>query len=40
LRIIKLTIANNPKIFGTATFPSHLEADAQGVLGKPGIHDG
>ena len=36
LRIIKDTIANNPKIFGTATFPSNLEADAQGVLGKPG----
>ena len=36
LRIIKLTIANNPKTFGTVTFPSSLEADAQSVLGKPG----
>jgi hypothetical protein len=36
LRIIKETIAGNPKIFGTTTFPSNLEADAQSVLGKPG----
>ncbi len=36
LRIIKKTIAENPKIFGTTTFPSNLEADAQSVLGKRG----
>ena len=36
LRIIKSTIAGNPKIFGTTTFPSNLEADAQSVLGKRG----
>jgi hypothetical protein len=36
LRIIKRTIANNPKIFGTVEFPSSLETDAQGVLGRPG----
>lgn len=36
LRIIKKTIADNPTIFGTTTFPSSLEADAQSVLGKRG----
>jgi hypothetical protein len=38
LRIIKLKIAeNNPPVFPKGlTFPSNLEADAQGVLGKRG----
>jgi len=38
LRIIKATIADpkNAKIFGTLTFPSNLEADAQSVLGTRG----
>jgi len=36
LRIIKETIAGNPKIFGTTTFPSNLEADAQSELGRRG----
>jgi hypothetical protein len=36
LRIIKSTIAGNPKIFETLTFPSNLEADAQSVLGIRG----
>lgn len=36
LRIIKETIANNPKIFGSATFPASLEDTAQGVLGRRG----
>lgn len=36
LRIIHRTIASNPKIFGNVTFPSSLETEAQGVLGRPG----
>ncbi len=36
LRIIKSTIAKNPKTFGTLTFPSSLEIDAQSVLGVMG----
>ncbi len=36
LRIIKTVIARNPKTYGQLTFPTNLEADAQGVLGKPG----
>jgi hypothetical protein len=36
LRIIKTTITRNPKTFGTLTFPSNLETDAKGVLGRPG----
>src|SRR5579884_762312 len=36
LRIIKETIAKNPKIFGSATFPDSLNEEAQGVLGRRG----
>jgi hypothetical protein len=36
LRIIKKSIAENPGIFGTLTFPEDLETEAQGVLGRPG----
>jgi hypothetical protein len=36
LRIIKTTIERNPKIFGKLTFPSDLEEDAKGVLGRQG----
>ncbi len=36
LRIIKDTIANNSKIFGTAKFPESLNDEAQGVLGRRG----
>lgn len=34
LRIINQTIANNPKIFGNLKFPSTLNTEAQGVLGR------
>jgi hypothetical protein len=36
LRIIKATIKAKPEIFGTLEFPSTLEEEAQGVLGRPG----
>jgi hypothetical protein len=36
LRIINQTISQNPTIFGKTTFPANLNADAQGVLGRPG----
>lgn len=36
LRIIKSTIATNPKTFGAVTFPSSLDAEAQSILGKMG----
>src|SRR5262245_33267282 len=34
LTLIKRAIANNPKVFGTTTFPSNLEAEAQSELGR------
>jgi len=36
LRIIKKTIKDHPKIFGSLEFPSDLEEEAQSVLGKRG----
>jgi hypothetical protein len=36
LRIINKTIADNPKIFGSAKFPDSLNEAAQGVLGRRG----
>ncbi len=36
LEIIKSSIKEAPKIFGTLEFPSNLEQEAQGVLGPPG----
>lgn len=36
LRIIKLMMTRNPDIFGALEFPGNLEADAMGVLGRPG----
>lgn len=36
LRIIKATISAKPEIFGTLEFPSSLEQEAQGVLGRFG----
>lgn len=34
LRIIKLNISRQPKLFGALTFPSDLEDEAQSVLGR------
>ena len=36
LRIIRLTIAEKPDIFGDLEFPSNLVNEAQSVLGRPG----
>ncbi len=36
LRIIKVIISRKPDIFGDLQFPANLEAEAQGVLGRPG----
>ena len=36
LRIIRLIISRKPEIFGELQFPANLEAEAQGVLGRPG----
>ncbi len=36
LWVIKETIREKPEIFGPLTFPANLEAEARGVLGRPG----
>lgn len=36
LRIIKLIIQEKPAVFGSLEFPANLEAEAQGILGRPG----
>jgi len=36
LQIIKSSIREAPKTFGTLEFPSNLEQEAQGILGMPG----
>lgn len=36
LRIINMTIAHNPKIFGNVKFPGSLDAEAESVLGRRG----